>query len=66
MADLPLPPPRLPGTASYGYCCWHGEAAEGVLLINIIDQSSGPASPALYACPPCRETYRLVPLADRS
>jgi hypothetical protein len=65
MADLPLPPPRLPGTVSYGYCCWHGAPAEEVLLISIIDQGSGPSSPALYACPPCREQHRLVQLADR-
>lgn len=60
-----LPPPCVPAPASYGYCCWHGAPAEDVLLIQIIDQSSGPRSPALYACRPCREQRRLVPLADR-
>ena len=49
---------------SYGYCSWHQRFAGGVRLIDVIEQGSG-AGGTQYACGPCRETYRLVPFADR-
>lgn len=55
---------NTPAPTAFGYCCWHGGVTAGVRLIDVIEQGSGP-SPALFACPPCRETYHLVPLADR-
>ncbi|MGW0293288.1 hypothetical protein [Streptomyces tuirus] len=48
----------------YGYCCWHGREAADVRLIDVIEENSGPGR-ALFACPPCREAFRLVPFADR-
>ncbi|GCB49626.1 hypothetical protein [Streptomyces sp. NL15-2K] len=66
---LPLDLSTMRATAhtptAYGYCCWHGEDAEDVRLIDVLEQGSGGRAPALFACPPCRETHRLVPLADR-
>lgn len=50
--------------AGYGFCSWHNRFAAGVRLIEAVEQGSGPGGGA-YACGPCRETYRLVPLADR-
>ncbi|QIJ62226.1 hypothetical protein [Streptomyces sp. JB150] len=48
----------------YGFCSWHKRFAADVRLIDHIEQSSGPGG-GHYACAPCREAYRLVPLADR-
>ncbi|MEU1869558.1 hypothetical protein RKD37_005782 [Streptomyces ambofaciens] len=48
----------------YGYCSWHRRFADGVRLIQVLEQQSGPGA-ALYACGPCREANRLVPFADR-
>ncbi|MER5209379.1 hypothetical protein ABT063_01965 [Streptomyces sp. NPDC002838] len=50
---------------AYGYCCWHGGDAEDVRLIDVIEPVSRGGGPALFACPPCRDKHRLVPLADR-
>ncbi|GLW45503.1 hypothetical protein Stsp02_11650 [Streptomyces sp. NBRC 14336] len=50
----------------WGWCAWHKRYTAGVRLIDVIEQGSGPGSAGnLFACGPCRETYRLVPLADR-
>lgn len=49
--------------ASYGYCSWHQRFAGGVVLINIIEQGSGPGA-VHYACAPCIEQHRLVPFTD--
>ncbi|MFC8985195.1 hypothetical protein [Streptomyces sp. NPDC057115] len=48
----------------YGYCHWHQASARGIHLIDAIEQGSGPGI-TYYACPPCIQTHRLVPLADR-
>ncbi|MFF9205158.1 hypothetical protein ACF1AE_25720 [Streptomyces sp. NPDC014986] len=50
--------------ASYGYCSWHKRFAEGVRLIDVQEQGSGPGG-AIYACGPCRTTHDLTPFADR-
>jgi len=50
--------------SAYGWCAWHQGHADGVRLITVIEQGSGPGH-AQYACRPCREAYRLVPFADR-
>jgi hypothetical protein len=49
----------------YGYCSWHGGYAEDVRLIDVLETVSRGGASATFACPPCREKYRLVPLADR-
>lgn len=48
----------------YGYCHWHQASARGIRLIDAIEQGSGPGI-TYYACPPCINLHRLVPLADR-
>lgn len=48
----------------YGFCHWHQDSARGIRLIDAIEQGSGPGI-TYYACPPCIQTHRLVPLADR-
>lgn len=53
-------PPR-----SYGYCAWHKGFAEGVRLIQAIEQPSSGGGANLFACAPCRHIHRLVPYADR-
>lgn len=53
-------------TTSYGYCAWHKGHTEGVRLIDVHEQGSGPGTGRnLFACAPCREVHRLTPLADR-
>lgn len=54
--------PDTPG--AFGYCAWHKAHAEGVRLIAIHEQGSGPGG-SLMACQPCRDVYGLIPLADR-
>jgi hypothetical protein len=57
-------PPTIP--AAYGWCAWHQGHARGVRLISAQDVGSGPGTNnSRFACPPCREAYDLVPLADR-
>ncbi|WP_371670039.1 hypothetical protein OG985_21805 [Streptomyces sp. NBC_00289] len=61
-------PTQAPGIentpTAYGYCSWHAGYAEGVRLIHAIEQGSGPGR-TVFACAPCREQFRLVPLADQ-
>lgn len=50
----------------YGYCAWHRQFARGVRLIRVEEAGSGPGTMGnKFACPPCRQAYGLVPLADR-
>ncbi|MDV7220627.1 hypothetical protein [Streptomyces prunicolor] len=49
---------------AFGWCAWHKGHAENVRLIDVHEQGSGVGG-NLFACEPCRETHRLVPLADR-
>ena len=49
---------------AYAWCSWHDGFAEGVRLIDVIEQGSGSGG-NLFACEPCREIHRLVPYADR-
>jgi len=49
---------------AYGFCAWHKGSAEGVRLIEVQEQGSGPGG-GVFACQPCRTTYNLVPYADR-
>lgn len=49
---------------AFGWCAWHKGMAEGVRLIEVIEQGSGRGGD-LFACEPCRQIHRLVPYADR-
>ncbi|MFR0359077.1 hypothetical protein [Streptomyces sediminimaris] len=49
---------------SWAHCAWHGGMSDTARLVRIIEQGSGPGA-ALFACAPCREVYRLVPIADQ-
>jgi hypothetical protein len=58
------PPPE--DATGYGFCSWHQRFADGVRLIEVIEQGSGPGTGAVqYACGPCRQVYGLTPFADR-
>jgi len=43
------------------YCSWHRGYSEGALLVQIIEQGSGPGA-VLYACADCRTAHQLPPL----
>ncbi|MGP4092567.1 hypothetical protein [Streptomyces sp. KR55] len=49
---------------AFGWCAWHKGTADGVRLIDVIEQGSGSGG-TLFACGPCREVHGLVPFADR-
>lgn len=48
----------------FGWCHWHQGHTDGVRLIDVIEQGSGPGG-TQYACTPCRKRNGLVPFADR-
>ncbi|MBC2867321.1 hypothetical protein [Streptomyces mexicanus] len=54
--------PDSPRTIAW--CSWHQGLSGTARLVRIIEQASGPGA-GLYACAPCREAYRLVPVADQ-
>ena len=56
--------PAVNSPTAYAWCAWHKAFAEGVRLISAHEQGSGPGY-NLFACPPCRELYRLTPYADQ-
>jgi hypothetical protein len=43
----------------FGWCHWHQGPSGTAVLIQVIEQGSGPGY-ALYACAPCREQRGLV------
>ncbi|MFJ4418312.1 hypothetical protein [Streptomyces sp. NPDC088925] len=51
---------------SIGWCAWHRGLADDPVLIQVVEQASGPGSGGrLYACPRCRESYQLTPYAEK-
>ncbi|MFI5754302.1 hypothetical protein [Streptomyces sp. NPDC051569] len=46
-----------------GWCDWHVGPSETAVLIDVIEQGSGPGI-TWFACAPCREQRRLVPYGD--
>ncbi|TFE49011.1 hypothetical protein E3E14_16735 [Streptomyces sp. ICN441] len=58
-------PAAAVNAANPGWCHWHMGSSGTALLIQYGERSSGPPV-ALYACAPCREQRRLVPLGSRS
>ncbi len=47
-----------------GWCHWHKGPSGTAVLVQVIEQNSGPGA-ALYACAPCREQRGLVPIAEQ-
>ncbi|MFB7916641.1 hypothetical protein [Streptomyces sp. NPDC056061] len=60
MSVRPVPPEGA-GTC---WCHWHEGPSGTAVLIEIIEQGSGPGH-ARYTCAPCREQRRLVPYDER-
>lgn len=58
----PVPDSEVVGT---GWCHWHKGPSWTAVLIEIVEQGSGPGA-ALYACAPCREQRRLIPYGEQS
>ncbi|MGN7136757.1 hypothetical protein [Streptomyces pseudogriseolus] len=56
--------PEEPQRRAFGWCAWHEGHAEGVRLIDVIEQGSG-SGITHFACGPCRTIYGLTPFADR-
>lgn len=48
-----------------GWCDWHAGASGTAVLIDVIEQSSGPGI-TRYACAPCREQRGLTPYGQQS
>nr|WP_237514934.1 hypothetical protein [Streptomyces sp. SID4945] len=49
-----------------GWCAWHRGLADDPVLIQVVEQASGPGSAGrLYACPRCRESYQLTPYTEK-
>ncbi|MFD3929517.1 hypothetical protein [Streptomyces sp. NPDC058614] len=62
--------PTQPATAAnsptgYAWCSWHKNFSDGTRLVQLSDQGSAFGARGLFACEPCREAYRLVPVADQ-
>lgn len=66
MAESTQAPAAVRNPSAYGWCAWHKKYSGGVRLIDVVEQGSGPGTAGnLFACARCRETFRLVPYADR-
>ncbi|MFI5755604.1 hypothetical protein [Streptomyces sp. NPDC051569] len=50
--------------ALHTWCDWHAGPSETAVLIDVIEQGSGPGI-TRFACAPCREQRGLTPYADR-
>ncbi|MFD1274814.1 hypothetical protein [Streptomyces kaempferi] len=46
-------------------CDYHKGPSQTAVLVDAIERNSAPPIP-VYACAPCREQRRLVPLADHT
>ena len=64
MHDPTQPADTTTSPTAYGWCAWHQAYSRGVRLVRVNEEGSG-SSGSLFACHPCRETHRLVPLADQ-
>ncbi|MGW3165850.1 hypothetical protein ACWC9Q_23825 [Streptomyces sp. NPDC001142] len=54
-------PPVRPG---FGWCHWHKGPSGTAVLVDVIEQGSGPGI-GLYACAPCREQRRIHPYGEQ-
>ncbi|MER7738906.1 hypothetical protein ABTX34_11365 [Streptomyces sp. NPDC096538] len=65
MAEPTHTPPAEEDTRSaFGWCHWHQGHADGIRLIDVIEQGSG-SGITHFACGPCIVANGLVPFADR-
>jgi hypothetical protein len=65
MAEPSYTPPAQKDTPrAFGFCAWHQGHAEGVRLIDVIEQGSG-SGITHFACGPCITVNGLTPFADR-
>ncbi|NJP70057.1 hypothetical protein [Streptomyces sp. C1-2] len=48
----------------YAYCAWHRGLSQSAVLVQIIEQGSGPGA-GLYACATCRAQHHLTPVTDQ-
>lgn len=64
MTERTHTPDTSDSPTAYGHCSWHQGSASGIRLIHVHEQGSGPGG-AVFACPACMETHRLVPFADQ-
>ncbi|MFE7430283.1 hypothetical protein [Streptomyces sp. NPDC057545] len=53
-----------PVTEEPGWCHWHKGPSGTAVLVDIIEQGSGPGR-QLYACNPCREQRGLRPYSEK-
>lgn len=58
-------PTTAPAEAPTGWCHWHEGPSGTAVLVQIIEQNSGPGW-AMYACAPCREQRGLAPYAEQA
>ncbi|GHA95660.1 hypothetical protein GCM10010330_57310 [Streptomyces tendae] len=52
------------GLRAIGWCAWHKDIADGVRVIQVDEQGSGPGG-VRRACQPCINKHDLVPFAER-
>ncbi|MFE3004258.1 MULTISPECIES: hypothetical protein [unclassified Streptomyces] len=50
--------------ATFGYCHWHKGPSGTAVMVQAVEQGSGPGA-ALYACAPCREQCDLTPYSEQ-
>ncbi|MEU0359902.1 hypothetical protein [Streptomyces cyaneofuscatus] len=53
-----------PTAAEPGWCDWHEGPSGTAVLIQAIEQSSGPGI-TRFACAPCREQRGLIPYGEQ-
>ncbi|MBT2505172.1 hypothetical protein J7I98_04515 [Streptomyces sp. ISL-98] len=52
-------------SGSYAWCHWHKGPSLTAVLIDAVEQTSGPGY-GRYACAPCRQQRRLTPAAGQA
>ncbi len=57
-------PRPVPDPVGSGWCHWHAGPSGTAVLIEVVEQGSGPGH-ARYACAPCREQRGLRPYGEQ-
>lgn len=55
---------RTPAGPMAGWCDWHEGPSGTAVLVQAIEQGSGPGVNR-YACAPCREQRNLIPFSEQ-
>ncbi|PWS43897.1 hypothetical protein DKT74_14250 [Streptomyces sp. ZEA17I] len=58
-------PSNTEAPVPFGWCHWHKGPSGTAVLVQIIEQNSGPGV-GLYACAPCREQRGLVTYSEQT